>query len=31
MSLADLGHSVPLGKGVQEAMEIFRTSSQGDH
>jgi aspartate aminotransferase-like enzyme len=29
MALADLGHSVPLGKGVQEAMEIFRTSQQG--
>jgi aspartate aminotransferase-like enzyme len=29
MALADLGHSVPLGKGVQEAMEIFRTSQTG--
>jgi aspartate aminotransferase-like enzyme len=27
MALADLGHSVPLGKGVQEAMEIFRTAA----
>lgn len=29
MALADLGHSVPLGKGVQEAMEIFRTAAAG--
>jgi aspartate aminotransferase-like enzyme len=29
MSLADLGHSVPIGKGVQEAMEIFRASAHG--
>jgi aspartate aminotransferase-like enzyme len=29
MSLADLGHSVPLGKGVQEAMELLRANPQG--
>jgi serine---pyruvate transaminase len=29
MTLADLGHSVPVGKGVQEAMEILRTNLAG--
>jgi len=31
MSLIDLGHSLPFGKGAQEAMEVFRASFQGGY